>query len=169
MISNIAVAIDLETDGGRLLEVGLTTIDWRKGLIMQTLSLPIHPGDEPEVSDHVRDLTGWDNARLRKGGVSKYEVARRMTDLYGMRSRLIVCDASDEVSFVETALNTKLSEHRINVAILFALRHRIEMSASLEQMLVATRGDDGPLNFEGQPHRASDDSRNIARLFLALM
>lgn len=191
MISSVAVAVDVESDGGRLIEIGLTTLDWRRAEIMQSYSLAVHPREAAstclicgsaesryhedayghdykavpiEVSEHVRQLTGWDNARLAKVGLSKMEIVRRMIDLYGMRNRLIISDASDEAGFIEEALGTKLSEHRINVAILFALRHRIEKSPSLEQMLVASS-----LTFEGRAHDAKWDSLNIARLFLALV
>lgn len=160
-LSNIANVFDVEHDNGRLIEIGLTTVAIKERQIVQTYSIPIKP--DFDISAEVAELTGWTTAKLLKRGVTKEEAARRLVN-YGSHGRLLIVDHSDEITFLETALNCKLSPHRLNVSIMLALQTGIDINLGLDLML-ALYG----LTFEGRPHSGADDSRNIARLFLKLL
>lgn len=160
-LSNIANVIDVEHDNGRLIEIGLTTVAIQERLIVQSYCLPIKP--DFEVTPAVSDLTGWTTSKLLKQGVSKQEASRRFA-MYGSNSRLLVTDHSDEIPFLESALDCKLSPHRLNVSILLALLMGKEINLGLEEMLELCN-----MRFEGRPHSAVADSKNIARLFLNLL
>jgi DNA polymerase III alpha subunit (gram-positive type) len=160
-LSNVINVIDLEHDNGRLIEVGLTTVSLSDREILQTYSLPIKP--DVALSDDISQLTGWTTGTLMKQGLAKDEATRRL-GVYGCSNRLLVSDASDEIPFLEQSLQCELSQHRLNVSILFAIATGKDINLGLENML-AEYG----LCFEGKLHSAADDSKNIARLFLKLL
>jgi len=160
-LSNVINVIDLEHDNGRLIEIGLTTVSLSNREILQTYSLPIKP--DFALSDDISQLTGWTIGKLMRQGLAKDEAMRRL-GVYGCSNRLLVSDASDEIPFLEHSLQCELSQHRLNVSILFALATGKDINLGLENML-AEYG----LHFKGRLHSAEDDSRNIARLFLRLL
>lgn len=161
-LSNIANVIDIEHDNGRLIEIGLTTINLQEKKILQTYSLPIKP--DFDLSPEITELTGWTTAKLNKQGLEVAEAARRMLESYGSANRLLISDSSDEIPFLEKSLLTTLSPHRLNIAILFSLVTGKETNLGLESMLAEFK-----LEFEGELHSAGDDSQNIARLFLEML
>lgn len=164
-LSNIAVAIDLETDGDVLLEVGVTTFNWRTGTLEKTVSLAVcPPAADYEVAPAIYALTGWTAQKLRRTGVTKAEVSRRLTVLYGCASRLLVCDTADEVVTLEKALGTSLSQDRLNISLLYALLDPTRKTNDGMDKMLAAYG----LTFEGKAHRGADDSANIARLCAAM-
>ncbi|MGE3553018.1 MAG: exonuclease domain-containing protein [Candidatus Obscuribacterales bacterium] len=154
-LPKIANVVDIE---GRLIEIGLTTVSLADRRIVQTYSLPLKPEDA--ISPEILELTGWTMNKLKKQGLEKSEVVRRM-ETYGFRNRLLVTDASNEIPLLEKCLQVGLSPHRLNVAILFALSTGKDINCGLEAML-----SHFGLEFEGRLHSGADDSRNIARLFL---
>ncbi|HEY9786822.1 MAG TPA: exonuclease domain-containing protein [Candidatus Obscuribacterales bacterium] len=160
-MSDIANVVDVEHDNGRLIEIGLTTVSIKDRAILQSYSLPIAP--DFDLSPEISHLTGWTSAKLRKQGITKAEAIRRLAG-YGFGNRLLVSDASDEIPFLEEALMSRFSQHRLNVSILFSLTTGKDINLGLEAMLAACG-----LNLEGRLHSAADDSRNIARLFLLLL
>lgn len=160
-LSNIANVFDIEHDDGRLIEIGLTTVSLKEKQVIQSYSIPIKP--DFELSEEISLLTGWTCSKLLRQGVSKEEAARRL-DNYGSSNRLLITDHSDEITFLERAFQRTLSPHRLNVSILFGLKTGNDINLGLEQMLLLCG-----LQFEGKAHSAADDSRNIARLFLALL
>lgn len=160
-LSDIANVVDVEHDNGRLIEIGLTTVSIENRTILQSYSLPI--AADFDLSPEISQLTGWTSAKLRKQGITKEEAIRRLA-AYGFGNRLLVSDASDEIPFLEEALTSKFSQHRLNVSILFSLTTGNDINLGLEAMLAAYG-----LQFEGRLHSAADDSRNIARLFLKLL
>jgi DNA polymerase III alpha subunit (gram-positive type) len=161
-LSNTANVLDVEHDNGRLIEIGLTTVDIREREVLQSYSLPIKP--DFEISPEISKLTGWTSAKLLKQGISKEEALRRLLSSYGSANRLLVSDHSDEVPFIEHSLGAKLSPHRLNVSVLLALLTGNDINLGLEEMLAMY-----DMRFEGKPHSAADDSKNIARLFLKLL
>lgn len=160
--SNIANVIDCEHQEGRLIEIGLTTINLKERKILKSYCMPIKV--DFEISPEITQLTGWMNAKLNKQGLEVAEVLRLLQTRYGFTNRLLVTDMSDEIALIEESLGAKFSPHRLNVSILHALITGEMEKVGLEEML-ARYG----LSFEGRPHLGVDDSRNIARLFLQVM
>lgn len=160
-LSNTANVIDVEHDNGRLIEIGLTTLSIKDRKILHSFSLPIKT--DFQLSSEISELTGWTQAKLLKQGISKEEASRRL-DMYGSQNRLPVTDHSDEIPFLETALGRPLSPHRLNVSLMVALFTGHDINLGLDQMLAMY-----DLRFEGKPHSAVDDSKNIARLFLKML
>lgn len=160
-LPNIANVIDIEHDNGRLIEIGVTTVDLKDRRIIQTYCLPIKP--DFDVSPEILELTGWTIAKLKKQGIDCAEAVRRLA-VYGSSNRLLVCDASDEIPFLEQSLACSLSPHRLNVSILFALATGKNINLGLKAMLA-----EFGMEFDGRLHSGADDSRNIARLFLRLL
>jgi len=167
-LSNIANVIDVEHDNGRLIEIGLTAVAIQERLIVQSYCLPIKP--DFEVTPAVSDLTEWTTSKLLKQGVSKEESSRRLA-MYGSNNRLLVTDHSDEIPFLESALDCKLSPHRLNVSILLALLMGRDINLGLEEMLELCN-----MRFEGRPHSAvelhlpmlTEKKNDVSSLFLAL-
>jgi inhibitor of KinA sporulation pathway (predicted exonuclease) len=160
-LSNVCNVIDIEHDKGTLVEIGITTIDIQKKEIIKTYSLAVQPNpSKRSLSGQFTNLTGWTYQKLIRVGLSRTELLRRL-DLYGCNGRLLVSDTSEEVSFIEDSLATKLSTHRLNVSILFSLMTKLPMNLGLDSML-----EYYSLEFEGTKHRAADDSLNIAKLFI---
>lgn len=160
-LSNLANVVDVEHDQGRLIEIGLTTVNLSERQIEQTYSLPIKP--DFEISSVISELTGWTSAKLKKRGITLAEANRRLS-AYGCAKRLLVADVSDEIRSLEKMLSTELSPHRLNVSILFSLVTGKDINLGLETMLA-----EFGMQFEGRLHSGADDSRNIARLFLRLL
>lgn len=161
-------AIDSEWDGSRLLEIGLTEIDICKNKkeIHNTYSLPLIL--DRQISREIQDLTGWTVNKLKKQGFPKEEIMRRL-DKYGCQNRLIIVDKPDELIYIGFNIKVnferyKFSERILNVCDLFELKTGLKNNLGLDKMLEIVG-----LEFEGKQHRASDDSKNIARLFLRLM
>ena len=131
-------------------------------------SIPVVPVMS-SVTPFCTELTGWTEARLRRQGVPFAEAIRRLSEKHGAASRLLVTDSNGDAELVASecrilGVPQPFGLDRLNVATWFALVTRQKRNRGLEHML-ATLG----LQFEGTPHRASDDSRNIARLFLKLL
>lgn len=162
-LSNIANVIDIEHDAGRLIEIGLTTVDINARQILKTYSIPIKV--DFEVSPEITALTGWTTHRLNKRGISRLNALIRLYN-YGCSNRLLVTDSNDEIQALEGMLRTPLnsfSGSRLNLSILFRLKTKIDYNIGLEGMLKYF-----DMEFEGKLHSGADDSRNIARLFLRL-
>jgi DNA polymerase III alpha subunit (gram-positive type) len=159
-ITNTAVAIDTEHDSGRLIEIGFTTISLMDLEPQVCHSIPIKV--DFEVSKEITELTGWTNSKLNKSGVTLAEATRRVRNICGSH-RLLVVDSVQEVPFLESQLGISLGLHRFCISDMFTARTLIK-SPSLEKML-----DYYNLTFEGRLHRASDDSRNIARVFIRMI
>ncbi len=161
-LSNIAVAIDLEHDHNRLIEIGLTTINLSKLTILNTYSLPISV--DFRISDDIYSLTGWTTGKLNRQGTTLLEARRRLLELYGCNNRLLVVDSSDEIPFLGYCLGCALSNNRQDVSILFNLITGLPTNTSLDSML-----KEYGLTFQGKPHRADSDSLNIAKLFIQML
>lgn len=159
-LSSIVNVLDVEHDQGRVIEVGLTTVDLENKKILKTYSLPVKV--DFVLSPHIVKLTGWTNNKLATQGLPLEEVVRRLLK-YSGENRLLVTDHSDEIPFIEEQLGIKLSNHRLNVAILFHILTGEGSSLGLNKMM-EIQG----VTPEGTPHNAGDDSRNIAKLFISL-
>lgn len=153
--------IDAEFDGEHLLEVGLTVVDVQNLCVVQTYSLPLWTTHR--VGSRIRRLTGWTTGKLQKCGIHLSELVRRLINYGGCR-RLLVTDVSDEIASLERMAQFKLSPHRINVSVLFTLVTGKPSNLGVRKML-----EELGLEFEGEAHRASVDSLNIARLFIRLL
>lgn len=176
---NIANVLDTEAtcyEGGvfppgemqEVIEFGITTVDLASRRIVKTISIPVLPVMS-SVSPYCTQLTGWTHARLLKQGVAFSEALRRLKEKHGARGRLLVTDSNGDLELVgsqcrQLGVVYPFGEDHLNVATLFALLTRQRRNLSLEEMLAAVG-----LTFEGTPHRAGTDSRNIARLLLALL
>ena len=179
--SRLANTLDLELHDGEVIEVGLTTIDLGARAILQSYSFPIK--HDKRISDGIYQLTGWTQAKLNKSGEELPVVYERLISKYGLVGRLLIVDDKDEWSTVYSDAISKdvnpwfasmdgnlpkISDLRapeqINVSNLFRIKYNDFSSQSLLGMLEKTG-----LGFIGNPHRAKDDSYNIARLFLELI
>lgn len=158
-LSNIANAIDLEHDNGRIIEIGVTTIGLTQRRILQTYSIPLKI--DWELSPEIAQLTGWTTAKLNRRGLDHYQADERLLK-YGFKNRLLITDMSDEISAIEQQFQS-YSPHRLNISILYSLFTGKE-ATGLEGMLA-----EFGLTFEGRLHSGADDSRNIARIFLELL
>lgn len=161
-LSNIANVIDLEFDGSRVLEIGLTTVDLNKRSIIKSYSFPIKVEEGYEVDKEIIDLTGWTTKKLNRQGF-ELEQVRAILTKHGFWNRLIISDCSDELDKLEDTFFSKYSPHKLNISILFSLRIGQFTDLSLDSML-----EEFNLKFEGRKHSAKDDSYNIARVFLEL-
>ncbi len=169
--SKVANAIDLELHEGEVIEVGLTTVDLSRRLILQSYSFPIK--HDKRISDEIYKLTGWTQAKLNKSGEELPVVYKRLVEKYGLIGRLLIVDDKDEFSTLNGDAFNKdenfedwydQAPEQLNVCNLFRIKYNDFSSQSLEGMLERTG-----LGFIGRQHRAKDDSFNIARLFLELI
>jgi inhibitor of KinA sporulation pathway (predicted exonuclease) len=179
MRSNIANVLDLELtcyDAGifpagerpEIIEFGITTVDLTTRQILKTFSIPVVP-TMSKVSPFCTALTGWTEAKLRRQGVSFEEACRRISEKYGGANRLLVTDSDDEADTVARqcqllGVANPFGNSRQNVSTLFQLLMRDKRNVGLDEMLTALG-----LAFEGRRHSGADDSKNIARLFLAIL
>ena len=121
------------------IEFGLTTVDIRTRVILQTISIPIVPVMS-RVSDYCTSLTGWTYERLKRQGITFEKACKRLIQKYGAHNRLLVVDSTGE-SF-------RLREHcqllgveypfgidELNVSTLFCLTTRQKRNISLEEKL----------------------------------
>ena len=170
MNSMIALAIDLEHDNGKIIEIGLTEINLKKRVLGKTVSLLIKTEDR--VSDHVYELTGLTKGKLNKGGMSLEDAIDKLFYKYGAANRLIVTDSEYEVPLIEKnwltycpyfQLDFKFSLDRINVGSLFKVANRDNTSWSLKEMLDVLCREE-----QQRPHRAGSDSIDISKVFLKL-
>jgi len=157
-----------EPEMQEVIEFGITTIDLDSRSIVRTISIPVKPGMS-SVSEFCTKLTGWTQAKLERQGVSFAAALQRLSEKHGALNRLLVTDSNGDMELIETecrrlGLESPFGQERQNVATLFALLTRQKRNLSLKEML-AHFG----LDFIGTPHRAGDDSYNIARLFLRLL
>ena len=162
-LSNIANVVDLEYDQGRIIEIGFTTLDIGSRKIIQTYSFPLKQSPYFKLSPAFIALTGLTDAKLRKQGYYPDHV-QNLLEKYGFNNRLLIADTSDEITLLDKWKSDLWSPHRLNVSILFALKTGLQINLGLDKML----GHFG-LEFQGIPHRAGDDSLNIARLFLEVI
>lgn len=177
MKSHIALALDLEIDENKVIEIGLTEIDLKSRNILRTYSMPIKPSSywasEPYfcwISEEVSILTGWTYGKLNKSGVTLAEACRRIQEKYGGLNRLLITDSDLETEALKRSVfkahpaHYPFGDSTLNVSHLFSILFReFGSSIGLDEMLTRVG-----LTFEGRRHRASDDSRNIAKLLLRL-
>lgn len=178
MRSNIANVLDLELtcyEGGifpegempEIIEIGITMVDLTKRSVIKTISIPVVP-TRSTVSPYCAALTGWTYAKLMRQGVPFSEACRRLSEKYGGRNRLIVTDSDGEGETIRSqcalmGVAYPLGSSFLNVSTLFELLTGEKGNLPLDQMLEKLG-----MAFEGRRHSGADDSRNIARLFLAL-
>lgn len=168
-MNDIANIIDLETNGpkGRIIEVGLTTLDLKTRQILNTYSFPVRytewEGDlGNEVLPEVTELTGWTKRKLEIRGESLALIIDRLKRKFGSKNRLCVVDHGHELkAFGEF---NPFGSDVLNVSVLHKLMTKNFRNSGLPDMLKSLK-----LEFEGQLHRASDDSKNIARLLIGLL
>lgn len=176
-LSNIAVAVDSEWDGDRLIELGFTEIDLKKREILKTYSVPIKRSREDKISEEIHQLTGWTAVKLEKQGY-EFEKAFSLFRKRCCNGRLIIIDTKSElVSSVNWFFDNSTDETDLiliklgifdladlntkDISIDFALKTGEPSNLGLDKML-----EHYNIVFEGKRHRAADDSRNIAKLFL---
>jgi len=157
-LPNIANVVDIEHDEGKIIEIGLTTISLKEYCILKTYSIPIKP--DFEISKNIVDLTGWTTNKLIKQGIEKHLLFDRLNK-YGFQNRLLISDQANEFDILE---KFNLSKNRMNVSVLYSLITGNQINEGLSNMLKYCG-----LEFEGKMHRGSDDSYNIAKLFLYLL
>lgn len=178
MKNHIANVLDLELscypsgifpadERQEIIEFGLTTIDLRTMRIIKTVSLPVVP-TMSSISPFCTELTGWTEAALRKQGVSFAQAVRWLTEKNGSRNRLLVTDSAGDRRAVEmqcaiAGVMAPFGDHELNVSVLYSMVTGDFRNVKLEEKLRRVG-----LAFEGRPHRADNDSRNIARLLAAL-
>lgn len=178
MKSHLANVLDLELscypDGifpederQEIIEVGLTTVDLRDMRILSVRSIPVIP-TMSSISPFCTELTGWTEAKLKKQGVPFDEAVRLLVEKHGSKNRLLVSDSAGDRKFFDwqAAMFGKSSpfgEDELNVSVLYSLYtgqfENVSLEAKLEKL---------GLLFEGTPHRADWDSKNIARLMVEL-
>ena len=178
MKSHLANVLDLELscypkgefpEGERqeIIEVGLTTVDLRDMRILTVRSIPIIP-TMSTISPFCTELTGWTEAALRKQGVEFEEAVRRLLEKHGSKNRLLVSDSAGDRKFFDWQCamfgkSSPFGDDELNVSVLYSIyTHQFE-NVSLEDKLAKLE-----LQFEGRPHRADSDSKNIARLMIEL-
>ena len=176
MKSHIANVLDLELNDWEIIEFGITTVDLKSREILQTYSIPVAERYLPLRPD-IAKLTGWTDKMLDRQGIPFDQACHKIKEKYGGRGRLLITDSEQETQAIRRnihmrwdSLSWKQAEvfpfglDQINVSSLFKIKTGDFTNRSLTDML-----DAYGLEFEGSQHRASDDSFNIARLFLKLM
>lgn len=170
-----AVALDLEMDGDRVLEIGLTEVDLNNWELGKTVSILI---ETPErVSEEVFKLTGLTQGRINKSGITMAEAYSKLITKYGFSNRLILVDSSDELGALDSHLCTYETMWHfnpefysfnnpdvLNVGSLYKIRFGEKNNTSLENMLKKFN-----IKHEEKFHRAGPDSRAIAKLALRLL
>jgi len=178
MKSHILNVLDLELscypgnkfpEGERreVIEFGLTTVDLKALKIVQSWSLPIIP-TMSKISPYCTELTGWTEAKLRKQGMPFAEALRRFESKHGAQNRLLVTDSNSELDAIRDqctlmGLDCPFGGGYLNVSTMLSVLTGDLRNISLPEKL-ALFG----LSFEGSLHSGKDDSRNIARLLLAI-
>lgn len=178
MKTHIANVLDLELTcypGGvfppderqEIIEIGLTTVDLYSMKILKTRSIPVIP-TMSRVSAFCTELTGWTEEALKRRGVEFPEAVRRLTELYGSRNRLLVTDSAGDRKAMDWqcaifGLPSAFGPYEQNVSVLYSIATGDFRNVKLEEKLERLN-----LKFEGVPHRADTDSKNIARLMVEL-
>lgn len=150
-----------------IIEFGLTTVDLKKLAIVQSLSFPVIP-TMSRISPYCTELTGWTEAKLRKQGTPFAEVLRRFESKHGAQNRLMVTDSNDELDTIRAQcalmkLPCPFGGGYLNVSTVLAL-----LTGDLRNVSLPEKLNLFGLEFEGNLHSGKDDSRNIARLLLAV-
>lgn len=151
-----------------IIEVGITEIElgpdgWELG---QTHSLPAR-NILGEISPFCTKLTGWTQEKLNVCAQTYPDVVHRLKKEFDSKNKLIInWGKYDDKMFQEMSKIHKIgypfSNNILNLKAMFCGIYG--KSAGVGQAL----GILG-LHFEGTPHRGSDDSRNIARIYLELV
>jgi hypothetical protein len=189
-LSNIALAIDIEHDNGKVIEIGLTEINLTKKKVERTLSIPVY---KEVVSDRIAELTGWTTKKLHKQAVTFpanmeypqqmstfsetfYDVTNKRTlsicaavlrlKKYGIARRLIITDSDDEMDLIYKDLYIEPLENKRVINTITLLKASGQLRLNKNYSLPSALEELG-LKFEGRLHSGKDDSLNIARLFLA--
>ena len=178
MKSHVANVLDLELscyphgifpDGEQqeIIEVGLTTVDLRDMRILTVRSIPVIP-TLSSISPFCTELTGWTEAKLKKQGVPFEEAYRLLHEKHGSKNRLLVSDSAGDRKFFDwqsafLGKSSPFGDDELNVSVLYSIYtgefENVSLEAKLEKL---------GLKFEGIPHRADWDSKNIARLLVEL-
>jgi len=178
MKNNIANVLDLELScypGGifppgerqEIIEIGLTTMDLATMRILKVRSIPIIP-TMSSISPFCTELTGWTEAALKRQGCDFVEAVRRLTENYGSRNRLLVSDSGGDRKAMDWqcalfGLPSAFGDDELNVSVLYSIFtgdfRNVKLTEKLERL---------GLQFEGRPHKADIDSKNIGRLLIEL-
>jgi len=178
MKNHIANVLDLELScypGGifppgeqqEIIEIGLTTVDLASMKILKVRSIPIIP-TMSSISPFCTELTGWTEEALKRRGCTFPEAVRRLTELYGSRNRLLVSDSAGDRKAMDWqcaifGLPTAFGDDELNVSVLYSIYTGDFRNVKLEEKLNRVG-----IKFDGIPHRADVDSKNIARLIIEL-
>ncbi|MBL8085628.1 MAG: exonuclease domain-containing protein [Candidatus Obscuribacter sp.] len=178
MRTHIANVIDLELScypGGifpaderqEIIEVGLTVVDLMSMRVLKTHCMPVIP-TMSSISPFCTELTGWTEEALKKQGMPFEEAVRRLTEKYGSKNRLLVSDSAGDRKFVDWqcsmfGLSSPFGDDELNVSVLYSIAKGDFRNVKLEEKLEKVG-----LTFQGRPHRAADDSLNMARLLIEL-
>lgn len=151
-----------------IIEIGLTEVTctpegWEIG---ETLSYPILPVFS-DVSAFCTQLTGWTHAELKAKGKSYVAVMNEIKKLHNPKECIIACWGKYDDKMFQTMSKLHqtgypFNNDYLNVKALYGAVHCNVMSVEAALKMV---GED----FEGTPHRGSDDSRNIAKLLVRLL
>ena len=165
----VANVLDLEfNDDKSIIEIGLTFVHLQTLEIQKTVSYAIWPQPKP-LAEEIVKLTGWTDKKLEKQGRPLNKVVDGIIQKYGV-GRILVVDSADELypfslaGYGTPALPMPFQGEQVNVSNLFRIAFELEHDVSLEYMLNRLG-----MVFDGRKHRAGDDSKNIARLFVQLM
>jgi inhibitor of KinA sporulation pathway (predicted exonuclease) len=178
MKSNILNVLDLELScypgdefpvGERkeIIEFGLTTVDLRSLTIVQSFSFPIVP-TMSKISPYCTELTGWTEEKLRRQGMPFAKALKRLEAKHGAKNRTVVTDSDNELEAVRAQcqlmeLPCPFGNGFFNVSTAIAVLTGELRNLSLPEKLALFQ-----LEFEGSLHSGKDDSRNIARLLIAV-
>ena len=175
MKNSTANAVDFEHQDGRIIEIGLTTVDLEELEVIQSYSIPIWDSEYPiELRREIKDLTGWTENKLKKSGIPLKEALHRLKSKYGAQNRLCITDSWDELSLIGTSLldmdvfdqyGLCPIRETMNVTTLWKIKTG-NFYPNLDLRAMLAHFD---LEFEGREHSAKDDSLNIARLFTTVM
>lgn len=151
-----------------IIEAGLTTIDLSSLTIGKSLSFPVIP-TMSEVSPFCTELTDWTEAKLKRQGMTMKELVRRLATKHGAKNRVLVTDSGSEAETFRTqcelmGIDYPFGNETHNVSTMFSMLTKRFENLSLKEKLRLLG-----LEFEGRPHSGVDDSRNIARLLIAVI
>lgn len=165
-MNSIANVLDLELNRGNIIEIGVTQVDLKNLSITMTSSFCIWPQPLPLQKDII-NLTGLTDKKLESSGISLEKACSIIANNYGPR-RLLVTDSDNELHPFNRKRTRRLNPFigpQLNITNLFKIAtNSFDKSLSLSNMLKVF-----DLEFEGTLHRAGDDSKNIARLFIIIM
>ena len=151
-----------------IIEIGISVVDVEAARIVSTESILVKP-ERSEVSAFCTQLTTLTPELVAREGIAFQEALRRLKKDYDAPARIFASWGDyDRKAFERqcAAMQLKLpfGPTHMNVKTLHALSRPMPVEVGMDEAL-----SELGMPLEGTHHRGGDDSRNIAKILLALL